>query len=645
MKLIKLYFLVFTVCLSAQMEDFQKLGYISKDELAMKLYDKDSTAKAVVLEERGYQYVDRENNYRFRRDVYRRVKIFSKEEFDRATIAINTYKSEDVKNIKAVTYSLQGDFIRRTYVSDKNIFRKQLSETWKQTSFTLPDLKEGCVIEYTYSIISPYSQLNDWNFQSDIPKMKSDFTASILGNWKHNVRLRSSRPLDRSNSYIKNNCVHIDGVGDGDCWVIEYGLDNIPAFKGENFMLAEDNFKSKIIFESISYTAMDGKVTNYTSTWKDADKTLKNNFFDGQTSKKNYFKRNLPSNLLTIKNDFERADAVYKHIQERLNWNDKYWSRKKIKVKNIYDDKVGAVDAINLTLYNALTAANIETYLVVLSTRQNGVVTKLYPSISEFNYVIIKTVIDGETYFLDATDKQLMFGEIPYRCLNGEGRVLDFKKGSYWELIKPKFKSYKNHSINLEFKDDVFVGKIITAKKGYYAIGERKAFGSKSEDKYLEDFETRYPLIEVDEFNATPSKNGKDSFKTFYSVSIPDLELENVIRINPFIIDRNSVNPFKLKERKFPVDFGHAWSKAFNITIKIPEGYEVSQLPKTKAISLPNKGGRAILNVKTTGDQIKIYNKLFFSKAVYNEIEYHYIKKLYNEVINMQSSYIEFKKK
>ncbi len=627
-----------------QSPDLQRLGFIDEDELKMKVYDRDSTANALVLEEKGYHYIDKANNYLFRRDIYKRVKIFNKSEFERATIHINTYKSEKIQNIKAVTYSLDGTFVRKTYLKKENIFTKQISENWKQTSFTLPNLKEGCVIEYTYSYMSPFSRINDWNFQSDIPKVKSDFTASILGNWKHNIRLRTNKPLDRKNDYIKKYCVSVPGANNGSCWVVEYGLDHIPAFKGEDYMLSEDNFKSKIIFESISYTSPNGKVTKYTSTWKDADRTLKNNFFDGQTSKKNYFKRNLPPELLAKENDFDRANGVYKHIQERLNWNENYWSSKKIRIKNIYDNKVGAVDAINLTLYNALVAANIETYLVVLSTRQHGIVTKLYPSISEFNYVIVKTVIDGETYFLDATEKHLIFGEVPYRCLNGEGRVLDFKKGSYWELIQPKYRSYKNHSINLEFENGTCIGKITTAKKGYYAMQERKSIASKSEDQYIEDFETKYPLIEVDDFKVIAPEKGNDSHKTFFTISIPDLELENVIRINPFIIDRNTKNPFKLKERKFPVDFGYAWSKSFNISIKIPEGYTISKLPKNKAIALPNKGGRATFSIKSTNDKVSIYTKIFFSKPIYNEIEYHYLKKIYNEIITMQSNYIELKK-
>ncbi|WP_299673216.1 DUF3858 domain-containing protein [uncultured Tenacibaculum sp.] len=639
-----LFLLFLNLSANSQASDIQKLGLTDLKEVEMSFYQKDSTAKALVLEEKGHEYIDQENEYYFRRDIYKRVKIFDQSEVDRATISINSYKKEKVLNIKAISYTSEDGLLKKIFLSDQHIYEKKLSENWTQTSFTLPNVKKGSVIEYTYSLISPYSKLDDWEFQSDIPKIKSDFTATILGNWKYNIRLRANKPLDRKSNHVEKDCVRLSNGLSGDCLVYEFGFDHVPAFKGEDYMLSEENFKSKIIFEPISYTTIDGRVKKYTKTWKDADKTLKNNFFDGQTSKKSYFKRNLPKNLFTNRNDLERAKAIYKHIQSELNWDGELWSSDKIKIRNVYEDKTGSVDGINLSLYNALKAAKIESYLVVLSTRKNGIVTKLHPSVSEFNYVLIKTVINNEVYFLDATDKDLLFGEIPFRCLNGEGRVLDFDKGSYWELIKPKFKSFISHNINLSFEEDGLKGKIVTSRRGYYSYSERVKLSSKSEDKYIEDFETKNPFLEVDDFNNIPTQEGKETFKTFLSVSIPDVEKENIIRFVPFVVDQITENPFKLNERNYPVDFGYAFTRSYMINIDVPDGYSISKLPESKGISLPNKGGRVVLSVKSTENKINIYSKFFLNKAIYNQQEYHYLKEFYSNIINIHGSYIELKR-
>ncbi|CAM1344744.1 DUF3857 domain-containing protein [Tenacibaculum amylolyticum] len=622
-----------------------KLGQTTQEELKMAVYSKDSTANAVVLEEIGYTFVDKKNDYDFRTDIYKRVKIFNNNGYDQATIKIPLYKKERVKYIKAVTYNIENNNETKVFLLDSQVFTKSISENWKEVSFTLPNIKDGSVIEYRYSVISPYTSLDDWKFQTNIPKIKSDYTASIPGNWRYNIVLRSNRKLDRNESYKKRGCLYIGGIGEGDCAVVSYGMDHIPAFKSEDFMLSEENFKSKIIFELVSFTNTNGVTTKYTKTWKDADKTLKNNFFDQQTSKKSYFKKKLPQEILSITPQLEKAKEIYKHIQNKLSWNHKYWSREKIRVKQVYENNSGAVDGINLVLYNAMQAAGIESYLVTLSTRNNGQITKLHPSVSAFNYVLVKVILDGETYFLDATDKQLFFGEIPFKCLNGKARVIDFKKGSYWELLKPKFYSSERNNITLAFNEDgILSGNIISAKKGYPSLRTRRKLETKSTEEYLESFESNHPDLEVSHFEVI--SNTSEALKTSYQVEVPDFNMEgDIIKINPFVFDKYDKNPFKLKERNYPVDFGYAWANSYFITLKIPDGYIVSKTPENATLSLPEKSARLMFRVNKTDKEIKIYMKFNFKKAIYTNVEYHYLKEFFKKIIELQDTFIELKKK
>ena len=96
-----------------------------------------------------------------------------------------------------------------------------------------------------------------------------------------------------------------------------------------------------------------------------------------------------------------------------------------------------------MLLYNLLSEQDINVTPILLSTRNNGLPTKIYPVISDFNYIIIRAIINGKQYFLDATNKYLEFGQIPFRCLNQYGRLLDFKKGSKWIPIQVKSASIK----------------------------------------------------------------------------------------------------------------------------------------------------------------------------------------------------------
>ncbi|APG66454.1 hypothetical protein LPB136_08025 [Tenacibaculum todarodis] len=628
----------------SQQEKSQKIGQVTKDELKMTLYEKDSTANAVVLYEHANVYIDPKNKFQFRTDYYFRIKLFNKESFDLADIEIPFYKKEKLLEIKAVTYNLEEDFIKKKFVGDSKIFTTQRNESWKETKFTLPNLKNGSVIEYVYSVLSPYPQIDDWNFQSSIPKIKSEFDIAILGNYKYNIRVIGFKALDKSDSSIKKGCLYIPGIGNGNCLLSSFGMNNVPAFKEEDYMLNKKNFMSRLVFDLISYTAVDGSKTNYTKTWKNADRTLRVFLLDKQTSKKNYFKKNLPKDILTIENELDKAKKVYSHIQEKLNWNEKYWTREDLKIKKVYEEGSGSVDAINLILYNSLQAANIESYLVALSTRNNGLPTKLFPVVNDFNYILVKVIINGESFFVDASNKNLAFGQIPFKCINGDGRVLDFKKGSYWEELKSSIKSIINTRVKLEFNEsNNLIGNIDVTKKGYFASDEREKLSDINEEEYLDNFESENTSLEVDDYLSTNLENNNIKLKQSFKVLIENDNDNNIINFNPFFYGKISTNPFKLNERYYPVDYGYKRSFTYNLKIEMPEKYEVLNLPKEKTLALPNKGGIIIFKCNYKDNAINIYLKYSVNKKIYSKDEYHYLKEFYNQLIQIQNGTIKLK--
>ena len=643
-----IFITVFFITLSyAQKNKTTKLKGAKLGELKMTTYDKDSTANALVLYEHLNYYVDKIRDYDFTSDNYHKIKILKKEGFDKSKITIPIFDKERVHGIKARVYNLSKDGqINTSYLLDEKVYTKQINDKWKEVSFTLPNIKVGSVIEYVYSITSPYSQIDDWYFQSDIPKLRSDFTAAILGNWKYNIRVTGNQKLIRNDAYVEKNCIYIERFGEGDCSILSYGMDDIPAFEPEDYMLSQKNFISRLSFELESYTNVDGQVKKYTKTWKDADKRLKNNFLDNQTSKKNYFKKKvLDNDILSIKNELEKAIKIFNLVKGNFNWNGKYWPSRHVRVKKAYQNKVGNVFDINLSLFNALQAANIESNLALLATRNKGLPTKLYPIISEFNYLIVRAVVDNKVYFLDATKKMMPFGLIQYQALNGEVRIMDFKKGGNWEVIQLKERTSTQRKLSLELIDGDLKGELIVRSTGYSAFNKRNELLNKNDDDILNDFETKYPSFEVDDFKISNlekvSKKLIESYKVTVETNFLD---EGISRINPFLISRETENPFKLDARNYPVDFGYPRSKTYMLSLKVPENYEIVKIPENKSLSLPNKGGKFVLIVKKKQNTINLFLRIVINRKTYSHLEYHYLKEFYNQLIKTQDAFIEIKK-
>jgi hypothetical protein len=646
-KIFILIFLFLSVSIFSQKEKSTNLGLTSLDELKMTIYDKDSSAIAVVLHEHANLYLDRDFDHDTRIDYYYRIKILDKAAFNLANVTINLYKKKKAINFRGITYNLsEGGFMQKTSLQKENVFTTKESENWSSKKFTMPNIKEGSVIEYSYSIISPYLGIPDWYFQSDIPKIKSEFDAAVLGNYQYNVRIIGFLKLDKDTPSVKKKCVFIEGAGHGDCLLYSYGMYNVPAFEEEDYMLSKKNYISRLSFDLKMFTSTRGVKEKYTTTWKEADHKLKKLFLNNQTSKKNYFKRRISDSILLSKNNLERAKKVYTFIQNHYTWDEQYWNIDE-QVKDAFNNKVGSASEINLSLYNSLRAADIKTSLVILSTRNNGIPTTLFPVINDFNYVIVKAIIDGKTYFLDATNKYFPFGEIPVRCLNDRAREINFNEESNWVVLNPKVKTTRMTNAKLVLSENgELSGDLMIRRTGYYAFNHREKINTLSEEKYLENFESKSTDLEVDEYKVI----GKDLLdkptQEVFKITYPsDENMTDKYRINPFLFERIKNNPFKLKQRNYPVDFAYPKRNSFSLRLQIPENYTVTQLPKDVAFSLPNKGGNFVLKTVQKDNMINLYIRMNINKKTYSSEEYYALKEFFNQIVIAENSYITLKKK
>lgn len=651
-------FICCSTLLFAQRERSSKMGQTTPTEVQMASYANDRNAKALVLYEHANYYRDDRNNYRFVTDYYKRIKIFDKDEAqDKTIINIYTGKDELVKDIKGITYYLEDGRQKSIALAEDQIFTSQVNERVTKTSFTLPAIIDGAVIEYSYKITTPYLTIRDWLFQSDIPKLKSQFDLAILGNFQYNVRLTGFYDLDKNENSVKNRCMLLPDGGMSACAIYSYGMNNIPAFEEEDFMLSKKNYLSRISLDLKSITSktqvgagynerVETKVKNYTKTWKDADKALRLDFLNNQGSKKNFFKKKLSDEILSEVDELVKAKMIYDFIRDHYTWNEINWVSSNILVKESFEKKSGSVDEINLSLYNSLQAAKIESYITLVSTRENGIPTKLFPVITDFNYVIIKAVINGEEYFLDATNKYRPFGQIPFKCLNGEARVFDFKKGSYWQDINKARRAERQVTYDLNFDDEGYIqASVKLSNSRYFANEIRNKYYEIGEDEYISNKESMGKNFEIEDYKITDLTTlDKPVGESFSLISDDSFLGQDNVKLSPIVFPTIKSNPFNLEDRLFPVDFGHQRFVTQRITVNLPEGYKAMSVPQDTGVKLPNNGGSYVFKVQNKGNQVKLYIRYQIAKKVFTSDEYFYLKEFFNKILNAEKGLIEIQK-
>ncbi len=651
---ISLFYLLIALPIVVQAQKYQfpyTFSKISQDELKMATYALDSSANAVVLYEHGNTIVTHNNNDVFLRNtVYKKIKILTKNGEDHATVSIYIYNDdnqnrEKVKKLKAVTYNYNEP---PSFLSDEKIFTNTINDNWKEVTFTFPNVKPGSVLEYQYDLDSEFFfNFTGWAFQSDIPKLYSEFHASIPGNWVYNRHLNGVIPLNINESIIQKNCFSLTIGTTADCEELTYAMRDVPAFvEEEKFSTAKSNYLSKIKFELAEIRRTDGTSRSYTTTWDKTDSKLKHEESIGkQLNEASFYSKNLPASIFEIADPIEKGKTIYTFMQKHfsLNTEDKSIYRD-TDSKNAFKEGFGSASEINLALINALHSADIPAEIILISTRNHGYPTKLHPVMTDFNYLVAHVKINGKIYLLDASDKNLSFGMLPFKALNGYGRVLDFDKGSYWYDINSDIKTYKRQILVVKLNEDASLeGRLKETNNGYFSIQKRETINANKEE-YLIALQNENKNLEVLEYHHENLDDLNKPLIEEFDIKLNAAEIVgNNIYISPFI-NKIVKNPFQLKQRSYPVDFGFTTNESFIAEIEIPENYRVTALPKAISLKLPNNGGTFSSTVKIANHKITIFNKIDLKKTVYSQQEYPYLKELYNQIIKTENSLITLEK-
>lgn len=277
---------------------------------------------------------------------------------------------------------------------------------------------------------------------------------------------------------------------------------------------------------------------------------------------------------------------------------------------------------------------------LILSTRDNGYPTDLHPVLSDFNYVVAKLNIQDRVYLLDATDKALPFGVLPMRCLNGKGRVMG-EKESYWYTIVPTEKRRRVVTLDLALQPEGnFTGTIKTIYYGYEAIEKRRDISQFSSDEDLrKNLEKNLKGITISKVSLENADDISKPLAEKIDVSIPafdDLKAKSLF-FNPFFVERWERNPFRSPERLYPVDFGAPLEEAIVISLALPPGFSVDEIPEKVALLIPNGGGRYIFGAQVLQNKIVINHSLSLARTLYSSDEYHILKELFNRILQVQN--------
>ncbi|HEK21830.1 transglutaminase domain-containing protein [Mucilaginibacter sp.] len=641
-------------CVS-QAQDFA-FGKFTLDELQQKTYKNDTSAHAYVIDEFGSTKIDvsASDHISMTYKYHVKIKILDSKAFNKGTVEIPLYDNDnttdEIDDIKAVTNYIDDNGGAQTAeLSPSKIYRVTENKYWKQVKFALPNLRNGCIIEYSYTKTIPgFYRFPSWEFQSDIPKIHSQYEVHIPAYWNYSASIRGILKLTTNTAEVERECFSSHGAK-CDCSYLRYGINDIPAFIEEDYMTASKNFISAVYFDLQEWINPYTNVKQReTKEWKDIDYNLKHSDYFGSQIKKNLLTPYIAPVIAGKTTEMEKAEAVYSYIKKNIKWNEIY-AKYSDNVRKALDTHTGDVADINLALVAALNSAGIKTEAVLLSTRSNGLVNRLYPVEREFNYVIAKANIGNDYYLLDATDPLLPFGMLPLKCINDQGRVMSFDKPSYWIDLVNRQKKVSTNSLSVTLEPNgKLKGTMVVYSMGYEGYQKRKAIKKfNTVDEYVENLDEKLGKVKILKYSFDNLDSLEKPLGETYEVEIDAYDNLNHDRLsfNPILFDRIVNNPFKLQERNYPVDWGMPSIERYTITMRLPDNYTVESAPESASIGLPNNGGKFLTQFSNTDNVFTYSNIIQFDKSVYEPEEYPYVKELFNKIIASEKAKIVFKKK
>jgi hypothetical protein len=643
-----------------------KYGKVLPEEFDITVKGADSAARGVKLFDvgRGYFEVSSKSGgfvYIFERHV--RYKVLNKSGYDLADFNIELYHAngsgeEILDHMDAATYNMEGKVMSISKITKTAKFTEKHDKNWTVKKFTLPNVKEGSIVEYRYKIKSDFIfNLRDWLFQGSLPTLYSEFDVKMPEYYKYKVNANSFIPLYRVKNEDINESYYIP-ASDGNkaetvnakALEMKYIAVDVPAIKSESFMTTLDDYISKVDFELSSTHFPYQPYKEYTSSWpKIVEELMTDERFGRFVLRSGFSKDLLPIILKSEKDPTVQMQLIYQYVKNNLKWNDshsKYASESS--VKSVFDKKAGNTADINLSLINLLNAAGIKAAPVLISTRENGAHPG-YPMISKFNSVIVEATIDSTNFLLDATNKNLFCGLISVENLCHQGLKINTKdKIAEWISLEETKTSKENSFYNLVLtEDNKLTGTLSHSYNNYAAVNRLDKYRSAlNEAEYIKDFKKNKPGLEIKNYKIENLDNPSQYLTEVMDVSIDDNveEAGNLTMFMPLLFERTKENPFKMDERVYPVDFSYPTEENIRINIQFPKGYQLEKLPAGSKMVLPDKDASFSFLYATEGNVLTVSSRITIAKSVFTSEEYHSLKELFKHIVEKQAQQVVFKK-
>ena len=618
-----------------------ELGKISSGDTEYTECDFDKGAEAVVFFDVGsISFLQNDEGFDVSFTRHTRIKVLKRGGEKYATVEIPVYCSNSITgridDVEAYAYNVENNIVVTTKLDLKNFREERLNERWIVKKFAIPNVKVGTIIEYQYSIVSNYTfNLHDWNFQWNIPVLHSQYSVSMIPFYEYTYLIQGTNKLDSKTSEEDPNVNNWSGVSYHNLRHT-FVMQNVPGFKNEGFITSTEDYIMKINFQLSKIHYPSGMVKEIITTWSAFKEELLDNEYFGQYIKKSKSVdiKELSKEYLSTLTTRQKFDTIINHIKNNYSWDKSIQLFANKKPNKLFSDKYGSSAELNLFCIAQLRKVGIQADPLLISTREHGTLKLDYPLIDHFNNVLIKVKLDSTIIVSDATDRFLPNNKIPMNCINNLGVEIDKDKKT--KQINLSINDPITETINIKSKleNKKVISNIQHSFVEFEAIEKSREYGN-YKPRLIKAISK--PMYDIDDSSVEikDMHSPGDSYNYCFNATIPVEYINNEIYLSPLLMECFNVNPFKQKERFYPIDMIYSNRKNYKTEITVPANYTIKYIPESKEFE--NQAFKLTYSATSENNIITIKFSYWFKLPKYKAEEYEELKKYYDDIISVSN--------
>ena len=576
-------------------------------------------------------------------DHFTRLKVLTEDGKKAALVDIPYYFDKDIEEIQGIrgyTYAPDGS---RTPLDLSSIKNVNINSRYNVREFTMPDVKKGSVIEYRYRLKRKYiEELPDFYLSHQVPTVEARI---VLHNPKYlrytavPVNIDSSK-VHYKRTYIDTSSVpKIFTIPQPEPILVEsWTAENLPAVQKTAYISSLDDYRGKLKFQMSEFGIPRQKLEN---SW---DLVVAKIRHDQRPLKVMDAYPALDSLGQSIAEGMgsreEIQDSIFHYVNNKMKFNGKQSAFSDLDVSHVLQGQLNDQATINNALLAMLRGAGIKAYPLLISSRNFGRINRSFPSVFQFNSMLIYSEINGQQYFMDASFPYSRPNLIPVKSYNETGLVL--KKEDYnWVNISPDNSMF---SIKVDIKarldaEGNLTGSMHTSNQGYPAQIIRKKLGDKvPEGQIIEEaLFDGYTNIQLDSVEISNFKKFSEPVeaRARFKVDKYATSYKSGLEFNPMIVGYLMNNPFQKDQRDLPVTLDAPEHLDVRYELSFPRGFHIERSSEDNTMQIPGARLKEMYRVEN--------NKIIYHYNI-DIARKNFSPELYPQLLNIYQRWVDLSK-